>query len=271
MDYQKSGEYQEKYWQPYVQAWENAVRELKGLTFSVEDPKGGEPVTREVTQADLQYFANLDAAARRTEINRLFPEDKEEVKRHINQISHLFEQSQKALEKAKTDAETHAKTQQQRQEEFHKNREKFWRQSNEFYSKKYPHWFDKSEEDEEGNKLFDRGIALADLTFFPQDLTDEKIALLPKSIQEAFAAKKPFTPEQLTKLHSIIRNKAANHDRLAYQNKALKARVAELEKSLKDYENSGPDNVRTGVVNGIKSEIADAGAELDALDKKFAR
>lgn len=268
VDYQKSSDYQEKYWQPYVQAWENANRELKGLRFTVEDPKGGEPVTRDVTQADLQYFANLDAAARRSEINRLFPEDKEEVKRHINTISHLFEESQKALEKAKTDAETHATTQKQQQEEFQKNRERFWRESNEFYANKYPQWFSKTEGDEEGNTIFDRGAALADLVFFPQDLTDDKIALLPKSIQESIHSKKPFTPDQLTKLHSITRNKAANHDRMVHQNKSLKARVAELEKSLKEFEESSPDNVRAGVINGIKSDGMDVNAELDALDRK---
>lgn len=265
-DFEKSTEYQENFWKPYEQAWSNAIRELKGLTMTVDDPKTGETVTREVTQADLQYFASLEPAVRRTEINRLFPEDKEEVKRHINQISHLFEKSQEAKEKAKAEAETHAKTQTEQQQQFQQQRAKLWRMSNESLAAKYPNWFNKVDGDNEGNTLFDRGTALADLAMFPQDLTPEKIDMLPKSFKEAIASKKPFTQEQLVKLHSIVRNKAANHDRLAHQNKTLAARVAELEKSLKEYEESGPDGVRAGMPAGQSGELS-ADQELEAMER----
>jgi len=268
-DYELDADYQEKYWKPYEQAWSNAIRELKGLSMTVEDPKTGESVTREVTQADLQYFASLEPAARRTEINRLFPEDKEEVKRHINQISHLFEQTQAAKAKAKQDAETFAKTREEQQQQFQQNRAKLWRQTNEALATKYPNWFNKVEGDNEGNTLFDRGSALADLAMFPQDISPEKIAMLPKAFQEAINSKKPFTQEQIVKLHSIVRNKAANHDRLAHQNKGLLARVAELEKSLKDYEASGPDGARAADGgSAVKGELT-ADQELDALERQF--
>jgi len=268
-DYELDADYQEKYWKPYEQAWSNAIRELKGLSMTVEDPKTGESVTREVTQADLQYFASLEPAARRTEINRLFPEDKEEVKRHINQISHLFEQTQAAKAKAKQDAETFAKTREEQQQQFQQNRAKLWRQTNEALATKYPNWFNKVEGDSEGNTLFDRGSALADLAMFPQDISPEKIAMLPKAFQEAINSKKPFTQEQIVKLHSIVRNKAANHDRLAHQNKGLLARVAELEKSLKDYEASGPDGARAADGgSAVKGELT-ADQELDALERQF--
>lgn len=269
-DYEESMEYKEQYWKPYEQAWGNATRELKGLTMTVEDPKTGESVTREVTPADLQYLASLEPAVRRTEINRLFPEDKEEVKRHINQISHLFEQTQTAKEKARGEAQTHANTQTEQQQQFQQNRTKLWRQTNEALATKYPNWFNKVEGDNEGNQLFDRGTSLADLAMFPQDLTPEKISMLPKAFQEVIAAKKPFTQDQLVKLHSIVRNKAANHDRLAYQNKSLTARVAELEKSLKEYELSGPDGARTGSLGGANGELS-ADQELEAMERQFGK
>lgn len=269
-DFEQSKDYQENHWKPYQQAWASAIHELKGLTMKVDDPTTGESVTREVTQADLQHFASLDPATRRTEINRLFPDDKEEVKRHINQISHLYEKSQEAKEKAKAEAETHAKTQTEQQQQFQQTRAKLWRQSNETLATKYPNWFNKVEGDNEGNTLFDRGTALADLAMFPQDLTPEKISQLPKSFRESIESQKPFSQEQLVKLHSIVRNKAANHDRLAHQNKSLTARVAELEKSLKEYETSGPDGARAGNLQGVEGELT-ADQELDAMERRGGR
>jgi hypothetical protein len=271
VDYEKSKEYQEQFQKPYEEAWSNALRELKGLTMTVEDPNGGEPTTREVTQADIAYLANLDPAARRKEINRLFPEDKEEVKRHINQISTLADKSNAAKEKAKQDADAHAKADAEQRQQSQVTRAKLWRETNESLATKYPKWFSKSEDDQEGNTLFDRGTALADLAFNPSDLTPERIALLPKAFREQIELRKPFTPEQLTQLHAIVRNKASNHDRLASQNKALSARVAELEKTLEDYEKSSPDRISAGGDRvGLANGEVDFGAELDALARKHA-
>jgi outer membrane murein-binding lipoprotein Lpp len=65
-----------------------------------------------------------------------------------------------------------------------------------------------------------------------------------------------------------VGSKAANHDRLAHQNKTLTARVAELEKNLKEFEASGPDSVRAGKpVNGATAD-ASWESELDAMDRK---
>lgn len=271
VDYEKSKDYQDQFQKPYEEAWSNALRELKGLTIKIEDPNTGEEKVREVTQADIAYFAQLDPAARRTEINRLFPEDKEEVKRHINQISYLAEKAQQAKEKAKSDAETHAKTQSEQFEQAQKNRVKLWQESNKVLAEKYPQWFAKSEDDQEGNQIFDKGTALADLVFNTSDLTPERVAILPKAFRQQIEANKPFTQDQMVRLHAIIRNKAANHDRLAHQNKLKDARIAELEKSLKEFEDSGPDKVPAGGASRTQPNgITDFNAELEALDRKFA-
>ncbi len=265
-DFESSKEYQEGHQKPLEEAWANATRELKGLTMTVEDPKTGESVTREVTPADLAYLANLEPAVRRTEINRLFPEDKEEVKRHINQINHLSEKAEAAKKKAAEEAETYTRTQSEQQQQQQAMRTKMWKSVNETLSTKYPQWFAKVEGDNEGNTLFDRGSALADLVFNPHELTPERIEHLPKIFREAIAAKKPFTQDMLVKAQSIARNKAANHDRLAFQNKALTAKVAELEESLKAFEASSPDNVPAGGARKVNGEVTWE-RELEALDK----
>lgn len=270
VDFEKSKDYQENYQKPYEDAWGAALRELKGLTMTVDDPKTGEPVTREVTPADLSYFANLDPATRRTEINRLFPEDREEVKRHVNTISHLAEKAFTAKEKAKKDAEGFSQTQLEQQRQSMAQRQKLWQATNETLAKKYPKWFGKEEGDDEGNDLLDRGAALADLVFSPSDLTAERIEKLPKVFREAIESKKPFSQEAMVKLHAIARNKIANHDRAIKRLNAAQARIAELEKSLKQYEESSPEDVPAGGKRSITpAGFAEASSELEALDRKF--
>lgn len=271
-NYKQSKEYKE-HEKTLTEAWASARDNLAGINITSRNAETQEVSERELTLTDIASYANLDPKQRLTKLKTDIPDPAERtmVINHINTILDKAKQLDAAEKKAAEDSEAHFKTQKEQQEQFQKNRAKFWQESNEFYAKQYPKWFGKSEDDKDGNVIFDKGIALADLAFAPQNLSDEQIALLPKSIQEMIASKKPFTPEQLTKLHSIIRNKSANHDRLAHQNKQLAARVAELEKSLKEYEKSEPDNVRTGVVNGKKSEIEDANAELDTLARTSGR
>jgi hypothetical protein len=270
VDYSKSKEYQEKYWQPYVTAWNAATRELKGLTMQTENAETGEKSSREVTEADLQYFAALEPAVRRTEINRLFPEDKEEVKRHINEISRTSEASQVALKKAREDSEKHATTAVETQRAAQANRVKLWKETNDGLAAKYPAWFAPAEGDTEGNAILDKGRALADLVFSPMDLTAEAIELLPKAFAETIKARKTFTQEQIVRMQAIVARKAANHDRLAHQNHTLQARVKELEESLKQYEESGPDGVpaKGRPRTGTKDFMGEAAAELDAIDRQ---
>lgn len=269
VDYQKSKEYQEQYWQPYVKAWNNAVQELKGLTLTVDNPQTGEPSTREVTEADIQYLASLDPAPRRNEIKRLFPDDAEEVKRHINEISQLYDKTQDALKKAHEEGETRAKTRQEQSRLAQTTRKKFWSDSNQALAQKYPHWFAPAENDNEGNALLSRGQALADLIFSPRDITPERLELLPKMFAEQIRANKPFTQQQLVRLHSIVRNKAANHDRLARQLHEAQSKIAELEKSVKEYETSTPDGIPAGARKRTPpgNFMLDANAELEAMDK----
>lgn len=264
-DYEKSTEYQDAHWKPLENAWSSAIRELKGLTMKVDDPATGESVTREVTHADLQYFASLEPAVRRTEINRLFPEDKEEVKRHINTIAHLTETAEAAKEKAKAEAETHAKTQSEEQVKRRQEISRTWKEYSEQLVKKRTE-FAKVEGDDEGNALLDRGEALADAAMNPEGLTPEKVALLPKALRELLESGKPVPQKMVIQARAIAHKKAANHDRLLHQNKTLTARVAELEQSLKDYETSGPDGARAGMPGGQSGELT-ADQELEAMER----
>lgn len=267
-DYEKSKDYQDQFEKPQEEAWAIALRELDGLTFKVEDPKTGEEVIQKLTPNFISHLANLEPGARRSEINRLFPGDKEEVKRHVNQLAHLADMADKAKKKAKDDAETHAKTQTESQRQAQANRARLWKSTNEALATKYPKYFAKDEADPEGNAVFDKGSAFADLVFSPTDLTPERIELLPKMFKEAIEAQKPFTQDMVVKLQAIAAKKLANHDRAITKLKAAQARIEELEKSLKEYEESGPDKVPTGARRNGLVEVMSDEEELRALDRQ---
>jgi len=272
VDYKQSKEYKELE-TTLNDAWSGAMRKLGGISISRTNSETGDVVERELTIDDVARYARLDPKLLWKELKQEIPDAAERttVINHVQKIQDLSDSVFKAEEKAKAESETHAKAEADQRQQSQANRARLWRETNETLATKYPKWFAKSDEDQEGNTIFDRGTALADLAFNPSDLTPERIALLPKAFREQIESRKPFTPAQLAQLNAIVRNKAANHDRLASQNKALSARVAELEANLKAYEESGPDRIPAGGDRGgLATGEVDFGAELDSLDRKHA-
>ena len=246
-DYKQSKEYKELE-TTLNDAWSGAMRKLGGITISRSDAESGEVVERELTIDDIARYARLDPKLLWKELKQEIPDAAERttVINHVQKIQDLAETVSKAEEKAKKDSETHARTQTEAQRQGQEQRKKLWKAKNEALAEKYPKWFAKDEADADGNAVFDRGTAFADLVFSPADLTPERIDLLPKAFKEAIESAKPFSPEALVTLHAIARNKLANHDRAVSRLKVATARIAELEQSLKEYEESGPDNVTPG-------------------------
>lgn len=254
------------------ETWTTAMRKISGIKISWEDREKNEVVERDLTTDDFLRYASLDPKLMWSQLKQEIPDAAERttVINHVHKFQDVADNVLKAEKQAEADSETHAKTQTEAQQQSQQARAKFWKESNESLATKYPKWFAKADDDAEGNTLFDRGTALADLAFNPTDLTPDRIAMLPKSFKAQIESGKPFTQGQLTQLHSIVRNKAANHDRLVHQNKALTARLEEVEKSLKEYEISGPDNVPAGDGTRPTNGVHDPGTELEAISRKYA-
>jgi len=131
---------------------------------------------------------------------------------------------------------------------------KLWAQTNQALTEKYKNWFAPEEGDADGNDLLTKGRQLADRMFSPTEET------------------RPKTPEEAVRLHALIYNKAANHDRLALRLKKASARVKELEESLKQYEDSEPHGGRPGSGRAAGAPgIGDYESEIDALSAKGPR
>lgn len=247
LDFRSSKVFKDKYEQPYIEAWSDAMTDLKELTVELEDGS-----TRPAEQKDLIKIANAPLGEARRLAKAMFGESADDIMIHRRKILDLSNAQSKALEDARTEAIERAKTSDvQRKSDLEKNN-RTWAEANDAIVKKWPKMFGQIEGDEEGNALLAKGEAMADRLFSP---TDEN---------------KPKTIEEAIHLHAMIRNKVRNHDRLALWLKRANEKIKTLEKNLAEYEASNP-NGGLGTspgAGGGKSFLQEAEDEIDAMDKR---
>ena len=247
VDYSKSKEFADKYQKPYTDAWRSAMNDLAELT--VEDPNGS---TRKASQEDLLKLSNLPLGEARRQANALFGDSADDVMAHRRNIIQLSNAQSKALEEARLAGTEKAKLSDTERKAQIEKTQKAWGEVNSAIAKKWPNMFAPVEGDTEGNSLLEKGRALADRLFSPTEET------------------RPKTPEEALQVHAMIRNKVANHDRLALRLKGARARIAELEASLKEFEAHSPNGGLSGGApgGGTKDFMDEVDAEIDAMDKK---
>lgn len=250
VDYQQSDEFKKNFQQPYIEAWESAMADLREL--KVEDSEGN---FRDATQGDLVKLANLPLGEARKLANAMFGDSADDVMAHRRRIIDLSDKQTKALEDAKKSATEQAALRTSQQAEAQRKSLQLWKDANNEIVTKWPAMFGPVEGDEEGNTMLQKGEAMADRLFSP---TEEN---RPKSIEEA------------VRVHALMRQKIRNHDRLALWLKKARARIKELEGSLAEYEKSNPNGGISGggeARGGTGSYIEDANAEIEELNRKGA-
>lgn len=239
--YERSQEYKEKFEQPFVDAYQTG--RAKVATLKITDADGN---YRQATPEDFDRIARImddDTAAEAAA--EMFGNRAPVVLYHRERVQELNASRIKAIEDYK---KLGGEREKQWQEQTAKQREqigKLWKQANTEAIEKYPHFFKPIDGDDEGNQLLEQGFQMADA---------------------AFSDNGNMTPEQRVKLHSAIRNRAAGFSRLAYQNKQLTAKIAELEQKLSEYESSEPGQGEGG---GKKTETPEISMDsaLNELDK----
>ena len=269
IDYQQTTEFKDKYQKPYVEAWNKCLADISELTVEVPDGQGGY-VTRAAKDIDVQEIAALPLGERVKRCNALFGDASPIVMEHVQEIIRTNNAQNRALDEAKQNAnkrlQTH-KTETQQQQE---TRVKLWKESNAALATKYPRWFAPAPGDTEGNKLLDAGFALTALAFPEGPIRPEQVELLPDSFKEEIKTKGQLSPENTVRLHALIRNRAANHNRLARQLKAAQAELAAAKKQLAAYEDSEPPSGSIGRPRASRTGEAwdeDPNREIDELDK----
>ena len=244
--WEQSDEYKGKYETPFVESWNEGVQQVSSLNVTNE---AGEirKGTADDFQAVMRESDNARAAeiaselfgansfyvlSKRVELQRLNNSRNKALSEYRATVDQRTKAEQEASERAKTEAEN------QRIQRI-TNFKKF----NDEAATKYPDLFAPLQGDEEGNRILEKGYKDADL---------------------AFAGGNGLSPEQLVRLHSAIRNRAAAFGRLTLRLAKKEAKIAELEAAAKDLRESTPGPGQVSREDGSPKELS-AMEELEAL------
>ena len=256
VDYQRSREFQEKFAQPYTEAWTKAAADFGQLTVRI--PDGEDEIThepkfksRQATTDDLLYLANLPLTQMDEQAEALFGKSAPRVIRHVERVRELSDAQNKAVADAHKRSGEMVQIRQKQSAEMHQKQTALWTQFNKEIAERYPAMFAPAEGDTEGNTLLQKGFALADRLFAPSRENP------PKSLEER------------VQLHALLRNKIANHDRLARANRLLKAELAEARKELEQFDKSTPPaGGSQGARPASRSFIEEANSEIERLNER---
>jgi hypothetical protein len=249
INYEKSSEFQEKHHKPYIGVWKDSIAAI--ADFTVNNADG---TTRAATAQDLESIVaignNKQALAKAEELFGSAADAAFVTKLRADIIS-----AHRSMEAAKQDyrakgeerfkaweaEQTKAQQEQTKQQEHYQS---LWKQFNEAALEQHKDWFVAEEGDEEGKELLAKGFELADLAWNGSDKLD---------------------PEKLIALRSAERNKAAAFRYMVHKNEKANARIAELEKQLKDYQDSEPGE------GAVESDKKSEGYDIDAAIAKIPR
>jgi hypothetical protein len=248
--YEQSDEYKAKFYQPFVEAWQEGVQLVTGLT--VTDQEGN---TRKGTDADFQAImresdneqaANLAqemfganafyVLAQRRDIQRL---ETQRVKA-LHEYRHTFS------EREKLHAENSKKEQEEREARRIQNTTLFKRFNADAVTK-FPQYFAPVDGDDEGNEILAKGFRDADL---------------------AFSGAPELSAERRVQLHSAIRNRAAAFGRLVHQLRSKDAEIQALQKELEEIRGSTPGAGQVGREGGVPKPLT-ADEEIEAAATQY--
>jgi len=261
-NYTKSKEFIDQYQAPYLAAWKEAVYALSGLKvrFEKNDPETGETAVteRDMTQDDITILANMKPEDARKEMKARFPEDWAEVKSHVDKVraisnaqnAHLEERRKSSGEWQKQQTEQHQAAISARVQE---NR-KIWADIIAEDQKKFG-FLRPIEGETQRNEWLDKATA------FIED------ALKSNAMDPRLS---PEQRQEVLRKHVAMRNRAIGFSVLNHENKTLKAKVAELEKSLAQYQESEPTAGQGRGREGTAMEVSTLDQAAEGL-RKYAR
>ena len=252
--YEKSSEFQTKYEQPYNDAWQKHMNDLRGVTITGEDGQ-----VRPMEAKDILDLVNLELADARDLADAKWGKFAGDAMTARKEIRDLFHTRSKALEEArKTGAEREkqmSERTQRYQRETNAQIKTTWEAANQaaIADSKNGEFFKPSEGDDTRNQLLGKGFALVDKAFSENPLD-------PK-----------HTPEQradIVRRHAAVRNRAAAFGPMKYIIAKLKQQIADLEKANGKFKESEPP-AAGGTAAGGTPQLSSGKAKLEAARAKW--
>lgn len=241
LDYEKSPEFKEKHYQPYVEKCQNAVASVQELKVAQADG-----TSRVATADDLWKIVEIpNTEDALTAAEELFGSAAKAnfVVNLRNEIRQANNTMQKVKAEFRKNGEARMQEFQKQSEAQHKQLAENWKTLNEQAIEKYPQWFKADETDEKGKEVLAKGFELADL---------------------AFSGRTDIPQEKMLALHSAVRNQAAGFRYAVHKWESAQARVTELEKELAQFKSSKPGKGETaGDKHGGEDDLGDPFARFE--------
>lgn len=219
VNYSKSDEFIGKFQKPYEEACKTAASELAEL--SIEDSSGQ---TRQATFNDLLALCNMKLGQARQQAEAWFGSSADDVMAHRREINRLYQDQQKALEDSRANGETRQKEQMQSWDRLRNETATLWQKFDKEASEKYE-FLKPKEGDEEYNGKLEKARETVGKAFSGNAL-DPRLS--------------PEDRQEIVKAQVAVRNRAIAYSTLRLENARLQAKLAEAEKSLKEYQGSEP-------------------------------
>lgn len=245
-DYTKSTDFQEKFRKPFENKLARVYRQIADLYVQNEDG-----TQRPATQEDFDKVLEAPQSTARGIAKQIFgDEDFREVLQYRRELNELQQNADEELKNWRDKAKERDDQRKEGEKKMREQAEVTFRKAIDTYTQKYPEWFGEAEGEgaEELNKALQQGFAATDRSMDPRVPLEERLDLL-----------------------AAERLKAGSFGRNIIMIKRLKARVAELEESLKAYEKSEPgegQGQRASVAaNGSGDDVPNVGDEIDRIER----
>jgi hypothetical protein len=245
LDYTKSQDFKDKYEKPYQDAYGDAIEEVKELWVSTDDGN-----SRPATPGDFQKIMAADQQDVRALAAKLFGEASSDVLALRRKLVEMNKNANRESKRYREEAGERERQRTLKQSEEKSQLEGLWNKAVSTIEERYPEYFKPIEGDEEYNRELKAGYETVNKAHTPNLPMEEKIARL-----------------------AALRHRAAAFRAQVFVNKRLKARVAELEGVVADYEKSAPtggsgSSEASRTSNGSDHESAEAEIDrLAALDR----
>ena len=272
--YERSAEYKEKYQQPFLNSYQEGQKLMAALTVKEPDKldEFGAVVeagkTRKGTEADwdkLMAISDEDSANKFIADHFGYNASRVILQRQKN--LELFGTMNRAVEDFRKQAGEREGQMSELMGKQQKEVSERWHAANSAATQKYPELFAPDPADAKGNDLLFYGTRLTDLAFGVLDPSE--FSKLPESIQSKMVNGK-LPSQEMTLLHSAIRNRAAAHDRLVYRLKSKDAEIKSLQEKLDGFEESEPRKGQERRVDVPGKKKGPAGT-FDDIDAEFDR
>lgn len=243
-DYEKSPEYKEKFYKPFVDAYANGQNKVASLRVLERKNDVDEVIQagRKATADDFDAIMRISDDGQAAELaDRLFGPMANLVIYHREKVMDLNTARVNAIDEfRKVGGEREQQTAAAMQQLQERTRG-IYKQAVDSGLAKYPQWFKADDGDDQGKAMLEKGMVNADMIFSD--------------------AKQP--PERMAQLHAAFRNMAGAFPFVALKLHRAEARIKELEGELDAFKKSEP--AEPSRERGEKPAVESVDDEIDRL------